>query len=441
MVAGCQLTRTRLSARGNLKTNLVMINCAAERCSRQRPMHLLHPQPPSINQQVRLRSTACIFRSDDIPCSLALANGERHALKRTYLTLLPHTQLVELCLAFEAYSPLHVKSSLWPSNLAAAVAELQLGPAPPSFQDTRKDITSGPVVNAPLTSVSPLPDAVTQASPTGTSTAFDPHLPSDDPNGDTTATGDQSSSPRQPQSSVEPISQPEPSTSLTKPSVTELPQGSYPHAPYGYPSTQSLPAYPHTPYYHYPPLNYPHNFPPQHPASYPHAPFPPSHTPFPPAVPLPRHPHPTGLPSTDQDDLPSYEDMLVEALTDLNESDGSAPKALFTWMASRYPLHTNFRPSASQALQKAFKRGRLEKGNNGRYRLNASWDGGSVRAGVLVSVYTLVDIFRTLDIQTNDTPTTKLGADGVASATWPSHYFAFHACAAFPTGCSWSAGS
>lgn len=77
------------------------------------------------------------------------------------------------------------------------------------------------------------------------------------------------------------------------------------------------------------------------------------------------------------DDLPSYEDMLVEALTDLNESDGSAPKALFTWMASRYPLHTNFRPSASQALQKAFKRGRLEKGSNGRYRLNASWDGGS----------------------------------------------------------------
>lgn len=69
--------------------------------------------------------------------------------------------------------------------------------------------------------------------------------------------------------------------------------------------------------------------------------------------------------------------MLVEALTDLNEADGSAPKSLFTWMASRYPLHSNFRPSASQALQKAFKRGRLEKGSNGKYRLNASWDGGS----------------------------------------------------------------
>jgi len=37
---------------------------------------------------------------------------------------------------------------------------------------------------------------------------------------------------------------------------------------------------------------------------------------------------------------------------------------------------TNFRPSASQALQKAFKRGRLQKvGTN--YRLNPDWSGGS----------------------------------------------------------------
>ena len=413
-----------------------MINCAAERWSRQRPLHLPHPQPPSINHQVRLCSTGCYFCSNN-HCS-ASANEERHALKRTYLTLLPHTQLVELCLAFEAYSPLHVKNSLWPTNLAAAVAELH---APPSSQDTRKDITSGPgpVVPASLTSVSSPPDAVIQSSPTGTSTAIDPHLPSDNSNGDATATRDESSSPQQPHTSDEPTSQPEPS--FTKPPATELPQGSYPHTPYGYPHTQSLPTYPHTPYYHYPPLNYPHNFPPQPSAAYPHAPFPPSHPPFPPAVPLPRHPHPTGLPSTDSDDLPSYEDMLVEALTDLNESDGSAPKALFTWMASRYPLHTNFRPSASQALQKAFKRGRLEKGSNGRYRLNATWDGGSVRPSVLVFVYTLVDTFRTLDIQTNDTPTTKLDANSAAGVTWSSHYFAFYALSASPTGWSWSTGS
>ena len=421
-----------------------MINCAAERCSRQRPIHLLHPQPPSINQfrhrtsHVRLRlDAACTFCSDDIPF-LALANEERHALKRTYLTLLPHTQLVELCLAFEAYSPLHVKTSLWPSNLAAAVAELQLGPAPVPFPDTRNDITQGIVANASLTSVSSLPGAVTQSSLAGTSVVIDPHLSSDNPNGDATATRDESSSPQQPQTSDESTSQPGPSTSFAKPPATEIQQGSYPYAPYGYPPAQS--PYPHTPYYHYPPLSYPHNLPPQPPAPYPHV-FPPSHPPYPPGVPLPRHPHSTGLPSTDPDDLPSYEDMLVEALKDLDESEGSAPKALFTWMASRYPLHTNFRPSASQALQKAFKRGRLEKGSNGRYRLNANWDGGSVRLAVLVLVYTLVDTFRTPDIQTNDTSTTKLGADGGASATWSSDHFAFHPRSTFSTCCSWSAGS
>lgn len=222
------------------------------------------------------------------------ADAERHALKRTYLTLLPHTQLVELCLAFEAHSPAHIKNSLLPANLAGAVAELQL-PAQTS-QET-------------------------------------PQLSS-------------------------------------------------------YPQRQPLSAYPHTPYYA--PFSHSHNLPPHPPAPYTHTAYPPSQSgqaSFPPftGVPLARHPPPIGIASVDHggipaDDLPSYEDMLVEALTDLNEPDGSAPKSLFTWMASRYPLHSNFRPSASQALQKAFKRGRLEKGNNGKYRLNAGWDGGPVRS-------------------------------------------------------------
>lgn len=77
------------------------------------------------------------------------------------------------------------------------------------------------------------------------------------------------------------------------------------------------------------------------------------------------------------DDIPSYEDMIVEALSELEAEDpeGSPPKTVFSWMASHYPLHTNFRPSASQALQKAFKRGRLEKSDGGKYRLKAGWDG------------------------------------------------------------------
>jgi hypothetical protein len=70
--------------------------------------------------------------------------------------------------------------------------------------------------------------------------------------------------------------------------------------------------------------------------------------------------------------------MIVEALSECTDPDGWVPKDLFTWMAARYPLQSNFRPSASQALQKAYKRGRFEKSTNGKYRLSTSWEGGSV---------------------------------------------------------------
>jgi len=89
-------------------------------------------------------------------------------------------------------------------------------------------------------------------------------------------------------------------------------------------------------------------------------------------VPQPVHPE------QGPDDLPSYEEMIVEALQEFSDPEGCAPKDLFASMAAKYPLQSNFRPSASQALQKAFKRGRLEKGNNGKYRLSATWEGGSV---------------------------------------------------------------
>lgn len=78
------------------------------------------------------------------------------------------------------------------------------------------------------------------------------------------------------------------------------------------------------------------------------------------------------------DDLPSYEDMIVEVLVTLGEdSDGIAPKDLYTQMAARYPVQANFRPSAAQALQKAFRKGRFEKSESGRYRLNPEWKGGT----------------------------------------------------------------
>lgn len=86
---------------------------------------------------------------------------------------------------------------------------------------------------------------------------------------------------------------------------------------------------------------------------------------------------PVTRPDGSTEDLPSYEEMIVNALMEHPDPEGAPPKDLFAWMAARYPLQTNFRPSASQALQKAFKRGRLEKGPGGKYRLNASWEGGS----------------------------------------------------------------
>ena len=353
------------------------------------------------------------------------ANAERHALKRSYLTLLPHTQLVELCLAFEAYSPLHVKSSLWPTNLAAAVAELQ-SPRPPTSHETQKDIASTSVANAAPSSVSSYSEATARSGAPVPSAAIETHSSSDNANSNGTATAHELSVSQQSRTdSAQPAPQPVPSSSPAAPAATAPSQGPYPHAPYGYPPTQSLQAYPHTPYY--PPLSYPHNFPPSTP--YPHAAFPPPHPPFPHAP-----SSPFSHSGTLADDLPSYEDMLVEALTELNEPDGSAPKSLFTWMASRYPLHTNFRPSASQALQKAFKRGRLEKGNNGKYRLNASWDGGSVSLMVLRSVGKVADILYSSDIQADDTSTPDHRADHWTSGvSWPPYYVAFHTCPPFPS--------
>jgi hypothetical protein len=290
---------------------------------------------------------------------------------------------VELCLAFEAYSPAHIKNSLLPANLAAAVAELQ-SPAQTS-RETQQ----------PSTSL----DASPQLSQTEALVT----------------------------------------TPSTQSAATAPLQGSYPHLSYSYPQTQPLPAYPHTPYYT--PFSHSHNFPPHPPAPYGHTAYPPSQSgqasipPFT-GVPLARHLHPIGIAPADHcgipaDDLPSYEDMLVEALTDLNEPDGSAPKSLFTWMASRYPLHSNFRPSASQALQKAFKRGRLEKGSNGKYRLNAGWDGGSVRLMAQDLAGAVADI-HLLDIQTHDTTTANHWAVGASDLSWLPNVFTFHTHTARP---------
>ncbi|KAH7335298.1 hypothetical protein B0J17DRAFT_70181 [Rhizoctonia solani] len=68
--------------------------------------------------------------------------------------------------------------------------------------------------------------------------------------------------------------------------------------------------------------------------------------------------------------------MIVLALMENQDGEGIAPKDVFAWMSARWPLNANFRPSASQALQKAYKRGRLEKLGT-KYKINPNWHGGA----------------------------------------------------------------
>ncbi|KAG4302125.1 hypothetical protein PCK1_001397 [Pneumocystis canis] len=74
-------------------------------------------------------------------------------------------------------------------------------------------------------------------------------------------------------------------------------------------------------------------------------------------------------------DLPSYENMIIEALTAIHESRGVPPRIIYEWMESNYPtLNPRFRASASQALQKAVKKGKLQK-DGSNYFLNTDYNG------------------------------------------------------------------
>ncbi|KII90746.1 hypothetical protein PLICRDRAFT_174117 [Plicaturopsis crispa FD-325 SS-3] len=324
------------------------------------------------------------------------------ALKRTYLNLLPPPQIIDLCLTFDAYVPIHVKHTTWPLDLNAAIAALQSQSS--SHTPPREEPFERPLRDD---QPPPMGALVDQSQPASSNVAS--AKPADESGARPTSTSDPP-----PQA---PVSMHAPAPLVAPVKHQPPPQPPYPHQPYGFVQT----AYPHSPYYPPPPPGYPH---------YPHAPVP---YPYPPHGMHPQpphhpHPHPQPPPTTQQlsyqhaqrssvppphqqphassssapvqphvhppqppiqpqpsdpsqqtpiEDLPSYEEMIVEALMDFQDPEGSAPKNLFTWMAERYPLQTNFRPSASQALQKAFKRGRLEKSDGGKYRLNAAWEGGS----------------------------------------------------------------
>ncbi|KAF8523194.1 hypothetical protein JB92DRAFT_1615254 [Gautieria morchelliformis] len=255
--------------------------------------------------------------------------------KRTYLSLLPPPQLIDLILAIDS----NRQALIFPHDLASAIKALQR-PQRQSQSPSSENSTGVAVV--------------VKAEPA--SSSVPPPVPPPPQN--------------HPPLAQSPVVQPP----QYKPPAYKQPSHGYP--------------YTHTPYYS---PTQPPQPPSQGSAPLPPPSAPPARHPLFTSAPLTRDPNkpqlarPTPAPVVSSRDdpnaMPSYEEMIVEAIVDVGDGEGTPPKILFAWMASHYPLQQNFRPSASQALHKALKRGRLEK-IGGKYRLNPSWGGGPT---VLVS--------------------------------------------------------
>ncbi|KAH8104619.1 hypothetical protein BXZ70DRAFT_921716 [Cristinia sonorae] len=356
-----------------------------------------------------------------------LTVGDSGDLRRIYLSLLPPARIIEICLTFEPHVPLHLKQPVWPIDLNTAIESLKKT-RPQTPVSTPKHPSNGdislPVAEAPSQQVHPsgsneeailsLKDVLdsVQASrassvaPTQVNGSGEPlTVNTENTKQDTNhASPSQSSTvappesaptltqvstlspaPTETQPSQDQNAQPQPSSATSPQPTTQAATPSapdsahstyspYPYSAYGYPGQAPYYAPPPgylAPYPGYPPYPGQVGYPPppagHHAQLYPPRPV---HAAAPHAV------TPQAVP-TSGEDLPSYEDMLVEALSDMGDLEGSAPKDIFLWMESRYPVQTNFRPSASQALQKAFRRGRFEKRPNGKYRLNPAWEGGA----------------------------------------------------------------
>ncbi|KAH9847901.1 hypothetical protein C2E23DRAFT_862969 [Lenzites betulinus] len=389
------------------------------------PDPLPSPGPPLQNGPVESAPQSESSETPSVDAS-ASVNPDSTSSKKTYLSLLSTAQIIEICLLFEPHVPLHVKTAVWPADLETAILELKKTsqPAPPASPLPSEETTStqqiqstsvlsdgGHVPNADAPapvqiSAPPIPPAPVDPDPPMGSLK-DPAEEAREKEGASQpasgATTTSAASPvPQPAASAQPQPHAGPSTPVPHAATPQPhaqhaslhPPAPYPYYGYALPQPQNpQSAYPHAPYYA-PPTAYsshysypPYGPPPGYPAPAPaHSPTP-SHPHGQPSLfstsPLVRPPIHPAIPAAQPppppppEDLPSYEEMIVEALLDCGEAEGAAPKDLFTWMAARYPLQTNFRPSASQALQKAYKRGRLEKRSGGKYRLNPAWEGGA----------------------------------------------------------------
>ncbi|KNE70606.1 hypothetical protein AMAG_15366 [Allomyces macrogynus ATCC 38327] len=82
----------------------------------------------------------------------------------------------------------------------------------------------------------------------------------------------------------------------------------------------------------------------------------------------------------DVDLVPSYEEMIAQAITALGDPQGHPPREIYAWMAMTYGayLPVQFKGSATQALKKAWRKSRFLRDNR-RYRLNPDYQGARVR--------------------------------------------------------------
>ncbi|KAJ8080460.1 hypothetical protein PM082_017293 [Marasmius tenuissimus] len=354
-----------------------------------------HPLPPSLHQFQQQAQQALASVAAD------------HDLKRRYLALLPPQQIIDICLTFDLHVPPYIKSTVWPLDLNAAIGSMQekegSRQGTPGQTEEKKDAV--PLMDSLFSELENTREGESSNNHPPQPQEKSPPPPPPPPTA-ATATNEVAPVPQPPPAAASPAPTATSSTPtpVPTPAPAPPPQGrppiGYPHQPYGYP---------HSPYYPQQWGTYPIRFPP-----FPGLPFPPFPGPPPPPgapgapgapvalssanppapvpppqvqVPLPVPPPPPPVPPapdpSSQDDLPSYEDMIVQVLSTLPEdSEGLVPKDLWSWMASRYPLQSNFRPSAGQALGKAYKKGRLEKSDSGRYRLNPEWKGeGTTRKG------------------------------------------------------------
>ncbi|QRV74090.1 linker histone H1 and H5 family protein [Ceratobasidium sp. AG-Ba] len=295
------------------------------------------------------------------------STGDEVALKRLYLSLLPHSTLQDLLLSIDAGTT----TTIFPADLAAEVKRLQATNEATNGADLDADGEGSPDPQPVPTQTSRAPSMPPSSGPrtrAGAARAYAASL----------ATSKDSPSARPSPApggvSFPSVTTPEPSTSALAPApqlysslVVHLP-GASPPAPA--PSTPLTPA----------PVSGPPNPIWQSPVS--------DHSASGSTGPIRNTPakktrtgvvggyNPITSIGPSNEGLPSYEEMIVLAIMESQNPDGIAPKDVFAWMSARWPLNANFRPSASQALQKAYKRGRLEK-VGAKYKLNPNWHGGA----------------------------------------------------------------